>query len=130
MQGRFLCGAIVFSSLALGALAASADPQIDAELVDAEANAAKGDALIKVAVTGIELVDADEAGTTPRSGEGHLHYQVDDGPVIATSAKKLAFHSLESGTHRVEVALVGNDHKALGPQETVTLTVPSIVIAH
>ena len=131
MHARFLSCALVSSCLVLGAIPArAADPRIDAELTNAETNAAKGNALIQVTVSDVELIDADDAGSTPRPGQGHLHYQVDDGPVIATSAKKLGFHELEPGSHRIRVALVGNDHKPLGPEDTVTVLIPTAVLAH
>jgi hypothetical protein len=49
-----------------------------------------------------------------RAGQGHLHYRVDDGPVIATTVTELSFHELAPGPHRFEVTLVGNDHQPLG----------------
>jgi hypothetical protein len=128
MRSRFVLLAVSSLCLTLG-VAASADPQLDAELVDADVNSAKGNALVKVAVSDVQLIDADDAGPTPRNGEGHLHYQVDDGPVIATSASKLAFHELKPGTHQIRVALVGNDHKPVGPEETITVLIPSAVLA-
>jgi hypothetical protein len=128
---RMLGCAIAASALIFGAVAATAaDPRIDAELIDADVNAAKGNALIQVTVLDVDLIDADEAGGTPRNGQGHLHYRVDDGPVIATSAKKLAFHELQPGEHRIHVALVGNDHKPIGPEETVKVMIPTAVLAH
>ncbi len=131
MHSRFVCCALACSCLILGAVAASAaDPQIDAELINAESNAAKGNASIQVTVIGVELIDADEAGTSPRTGQGHLHYQIDQGPVIATSSRKLALHELEPGTHQIRVALVGNDHKPVGPEDTVTVMIPTAVLAH
>ena len=130
MQSRFLCVATSCLFLTLGIAASAADPQLDAELVDADVNAAKGNALIKVAVTGVQLIDADEAGPAPKKGEGHLHYQVDDGPVIATSASKLAFHELQPGEHQIRVTLVGNDHQPIGPKEVVNVMIPTAVLAH
>jgi hypothetical protein len=131
MRKRTAVSLIAACGLFLGAhVATAAEPKLDAELIDAETNAAKGNALIEVTVTAVELIDADEARSTPRSGQGHLHYQVDAGPVIATSAKKLAFHELEPGSHKIHVALVGNDHKPIGPEETVTFLIPVAVLAH
>ena len=126
MRTRIALSLLAACGLFVGARTAlAADPKIDAEQ-----NAAKGNALMKVTVTDFELIEADEAGSTPRSGQGHLHYRVDKGPVIATSAKKLAFHELEPGTHEIHVALVGNDHKPIGPEESVTLQIPVAVLAH
>jgi hypothetical protein len=129
MRSRFVCVAASILFLSPVLAASAADPQLDAEVVDADVNSANGNALIRVAVTGVQLIDADDAGSTPRIGQGHLHYQVDDGPVIATSASKLAFHELKPGEHQIRVTLVGNDHKPTGPEETVTVMIPSAVLA-
>lgn len=130
-HSRLFCSAITWSLLTFGAVAAhAAGPSLDAELIDADVNAAKGNALIQVTVLDMDLIDADDAGGTPRKGQGHLHYRVDDGPVIATSVKKLAFHELQPGPHKIHVALVGNDHKPIGPEETVTVMIPTAVLAH
>jgi len=59
----------------------------------------------------------------PKAGQAHLHYQVDDGPVVATTAPKLSFHGLKPGEHKVVVMLAANDHSALGPQETLNVRV-------
>jgi hypothetical protein len=50
---------------------------------------------------------------------------VDDGPVVATTATRLSFHELAAGAHRIEVALVGNDHRPLGPREVLEVTIPA-----
>lgn len=95
-----------------------------AKLVDPEMKAQKKEATVMVEVKGIKLTDPAEAKEQPKAGQGHLHYQVDDGPVIATTSPKLSFHGLSSGTHKIMVVLAANDHSPLGPQETLTVTVP------
>lgn len=77
-----------------------------------------------VKVTGIKIVDPAEANEKPVAGQGHLHYQVDDGPVIATTTMKLSFHGLTPGAHKIVVTLAGNDHNPLGPQQTLNVTIP------
>lgn len=105
--------------------AASAQPaSLKAALVDAEAKAKKQSATVKVEVKGLKLVDPGEAGEKAKGGQGHLHYKLDDGPVIATTATKLSFHGLKSGAHAISVMLAGNDHSPLGPSETLSVTVP------
>jgi hypothetical protein len=64
-------------------------------------------------------------GEKPRPGQGHLHYQVDDGPVIATTATKLSFHGLKPGAHKIVVTLAANDHSPLGPQQALEVTIPT-----
>jgi Family of unknown function (DUF6130) len=45
--------------------------------------------------------------------------------VIATPTPKLSFHGLTPGVHTIVVTLAGNDHKPLGPQQKVMVTVPA-----
>jgi hypothetical protein len=96
------------------------DPTLSVSLRDQEANAHKRGASVVATVTGLELVDPGQ----PQAGQGHLHYRLDGGPVIATTAKKLGFHELTPGSHSIEVALAGNDHKPLGPKQTVRVEIP------
>jgi hypothetical protein len=95
-------------------------PALSAEVVPA----GKNSALVRVLVKGVKLVDPDAAGGKPVSGQGHLHYILDDGPIIFTTAVKLGFHGLSSGKHLLTVLLAGNDHAPLGPTQTLTFVVP------
>jgi len=99
-------------------------PTLTAKLVDAEKKAQQKAATVDVKVTGIKIIDPATVQEKPRTGEGHLHYQVDDGPIIATTAMKLSFHGLTTGPHKIVVTLAGNDHNPLGPQETLNVTIP------
>jgi hypothetical protein len=101
-----------------------AAPTLKATLVDADNKAKKQEATVEVKVAGISLTDPAKAKEQPKPGEGHIHYQVDDGPVIATTAPKLSFHGLKPGPHKIMVMLAANDHTPLGPQETLNITVP------
>ena len=98
-------------------------PKLTATLVDAEAKALKHWATVKVDVKDFELKDSAEVKEQPHKGQGHIHYRVDDGPVIATTAKKLSFHDLTSGEHTFLVELVGNDHKPIGVKQTLNLKI-------
>jgi hypothetical protein len=102
------------------------DPKLTAELVDAQAKAANKEATVTVKVTGVQLVDPATVNNKPQQGQGHLHYQVDDGPVIATTTPKLSFHGLTPGRHKIVVMLAANDHSPLGPQQTLEVTVPGM----
>lgn len=104
---------------------AQAKPTLTAKLVDPEKKAAEKAATIEVTVSGVELVDPSLSNEKPVTGQGHLHYQLDKGPVIATPSAKLSFHELTAGTHTIAVVLAGNDHKPLGPQQQLTVKVPS-----
>jgi hypothetical protein len=101
-----------------------ATPELSAKLIDPEKKALEQAATVEVKVAGIQLIDSAAVQDQPQQGQGHLHYQLDSGPLIATTATKLSFHELSSGPHKVTVLLVGNDHQALGPRETLTVTIP------
>jgi hypothetical protein len=98
-------------------------PALSAKLVDAEKHAKEQAASVEVTVAGIQLIDPAAVNEQPKEGQGHLHYQVDHGPLIATTAPKLSFHELSAGEHKITVKLVGNDHQPLGPQETLTVSI-------
>lgn len=121
---RFSAAAV----LALGLLAVphawAAAPSMTAKMVDAEAKSKKKEATIVVEVKGIKLVDPASVQEKPAAGQGHLHYRLDNGPIIATTAIKLSFHEMSSGPHVIAVALAANDHSALGPLESFTITIP------
>jgi hypothetical protein len=95
-----------------------------AKLIDPEKKAAGRAATVEVTVSGVELVDPAMSMEKAAPGQGHLHYQVDKGPVIATPSPKLSFHELTPGPHTITVVLAGNDHKPLGPQQTLSVTIP------
>jgi hypothetical protein len=118
--------AMVLVAAASMALAA---PALDAKLVMTEAGAREGSATVQVSVSGIEMVDPAQVQEKPREGQGHLHYQVDQGPIIATPTTKLSFHGLSAGVHRIGVTLVGNDHLPIGPREELEEEIPERVAA-
>jgi len=93
-------------------------------LVDPEKKAKEKTATVQVTVKGVTLIDPAAVKERPRNGQGHLHYRVDDGPVIATTAPKLSFHELSPGQHKILVMLAANDHSPLGPQQTLNVTIP------
>lgn len=138
---RAITGAVAFGVLllGLGALAsgqygsnsnkqtgtmAQGTATLTATLVDPEKKAQQKAATVSVKVTGIKLIDPATVNEQPRAGQGHLHYQVDNGPMIATPTTKLSFHGLTPGEHKILVVLAGNDHNPLGPQQTLTVTIP------
>ena len=99
-------------------------PTLKATLVDAQKNAMDKSATVTVNVAGVKLIDPALTDKKPRKDQGHLHYQVDDGPVIATTTPKLSFHGLTPGKHKIVVMLATNDHSPLGPQDTLEITIP------
>lgn len=99
-------------------------PTLTARLLQPEPKAKKHEAGVQVQVTGVEIVDPAAVNEKSAPGQGHLHYQLDNGPVIATTATKLNFHQLAPGKHQITVTLAGNDHNPLGPKETLHVTIP------
>jgi hypothetical protein len=99
-------------------------PSMTAKLIDAEKKAAGRAATVEVTTSGVELVDPALSMEKAVPGQGHLHYQVDKGPIIATPSAKLSFHELTPGPHTILVVLASNDHKPLGPQQQLNVTVP------
>jgi hypothetical protein len=97
---------------------------LKADLVEPEKKAKEKAATVKVEVTGLELVDPATVNEKAKAGQGHLHYQVDDDPIVATTTKKLSFHALSSGKHTIKVVLAGNDHSPLGPEQTLDVNIP------
>jgi hypothetical protein len=120
---------VAVPSIDLQAQAASTRPTMTAKLVDPEKNAAERTATVEVTVSGVELIDPAKAREKSVAGQGHLHYQLDKGPVIATPTPKLSFHELTPGAHTIVVMLAGNDHKPLGPQERLTVNIPKAMTA-
>jgi len=104
--------------------ASDAKPTLTAKLVDQDKKAAEQTAVVEVTVTGVQLVDPAMSKEQPAPGQAHLHYQLDKGPVIATPTAKLSWHELTPGPHSITVVLSGNDHKPLGPQAQLSVTVP------
>ena len=102
---------------------------ITAKLIDADKKAAQNAATVEVTTSGVELVDPALSNEKPVSGQGHLHYQLDKGPIIATPSAKLSFHELPAGAHTILVMLASNDHKPLGPQQTLTVNIPRGVMS-
>jgi len=125
LQTTVLAAAVAALTVGISAAPAPSAATLKASLVDADAKAKKQAATVKVDVAGVELVDPATVNEKPMAGQGHLHYQVDDGPVIATTTTKLSFHGLKSGAHHIKVMLAGNDHSPLGPEKTLDVTVPA-----
>ena len=105
--------------------AAATKPTMTAKLVDPEKKAAEKAATVEVTTSGVELTDPAISREKAVPGQAHLHYQLDKGPVVATPTAKLSYHELTPGTHTILVVLAGNDHKPLGPQQQLTVTVPN-----
>jgi hypothetical protein len=115
---------LVSALLCLLASAATAGtPRLTAKLVDEKANSMHASAVVQVEVVGVELIDPALATANPKVIQAHLHYRVDDGPVIATPVTKLAFHELAAGSHRIDVVLADSNHQPLGPRQTLEVNI-------
>jgi hypothetical protein len=112
---------VMESSVGTGAAQAAT---MTASLVDPTNNAKDKTATVTVKVTGVRLIDPALTNKRPTKGQGHLHYRVDDGPVIATTTTKLSFHELTPGKHKIVVMVANNDHSASGLEQTLEITVP------
>jgi hypothetical protein len=119
-----VCGTIGAKAQSSGMAKKGSKPTLTATLIDAEKKAQKKTATVQVTVTGVVLIDPAKVNEKPRTGQGHLHYRVDDGPVIATTTTKLSFHELTSGLHHITVMLAANDHNPLGPEQTLDVNIP------
>jgi hypothetical protein len=109
---------------AFGKARPTEDLLLQARLVDPEMKAKKKATTVEVDVEGVQLVEPWDAGFEARPGQAHLEYQLDGGVVVATTAKKLSFHDLEPGAHRLVVRLAGNDRSTLGPEQALLVTIP------
>lgn len=111
-------------TLAVKADNAKVAVSFEAKLVDQEANASKHSAVVEAKASGLTLIDPALSSKMNTMPEGHFHYQVDNGFVIATPVNKLAFHNLTSGKHQIMVSLADNEHKPIGPVQMLTVTIP------
>lgn len=104
--------------------AAPEGPRVVAVLVDAESKAQKRSAVVQAKANGITIVDPAAAKERAVPGQGHFHYRVDDGPIVATTSTKLSFHDLKPGRHTITVELAGNDHEPLAKAAELAVSVP------
>jgi len=98
-------------------------PQLKAQLVDKEKNAARRIAVVEVDVKNITLTDP----TTYRgggSGLGHLQYRMDNGPYILPMSNRLVFEGLTPGNHSIEVSLANDSFAPLGAKAKLDLAIP------
>jgi hypothetical protein len=77
-------------------------------------------AKVDVAVTGVKLM-TEHKGTTMGS---HLHYQIDDSPIIVTGSPTLSFANLTPGKHTINVTVVDAKHSPLAGPETIEVNIP------
>ena len=103
---------------------AAGQPVLRAELLDKDAKAAKHAATVQAQATNVTIVDPATTGERARAGQAHYHYQVDGGPIVASTASKLSFHALSPGPHQITVTLAGNDHEPIAKPVVLPVRVP------
>lgn len=96
----------------------------EAKLVNPAVKAKDKTATVEVKVEASHIVDPDSTDGKPHPGQHHLHYQLDNGPIVATTATKLSFHNLTPGQHTIKVSLAENDHTPVGRENVLTVTIP------
>jgi hypothetical protein len=93
--------------------------RVNARLVSMDERSLMREAHVEAEITGLPA-----AGTSRMTKAPVVLYRLDDGPVIATSERKLSFHELDPGQHTVTVALETADGIALGPRQTLDFRIP------
>jgi hypothetical protein len=125
MTPECLIRAVILATGLGAAPTANADPLLQAWLAEQAVLARRGEMRVEIRVSGVELVDPASVRDAGRAGQGHVHYRVDGGAVIATPATSFSVHELAPGPHEIEVTLVGNDHEPLGPPRVLRTTIPA-----
>lgn len=99
-------------------------PMLRATLKDKDKNAQKHVASVEVETQNIGLVTVG-ASSYAESDMGLLEYQVDKGPVLATSDTTVMFRDLTPGKHTITVSLVNADYKQLGVRVELEVDIPA-----
>lgn len=107
----------------LGDLGGDKAPTLNVKVLDQKENTAQKAISVESEVQNFDLADPHEVNEIVKEGQGHIHYRLDDGPVIATTAKRLSFHEVKPGTHTLTVNLAGNDHKQVGTEQKLSVEV-------
>ncbi len=112
----------MLAALAALVIAAAPTPSPKNALLTVSFSRTTRAATVRVAVVGATLA---EPGTAirPREGHAHLHYRLDQGSVLCTTATTMTFRELSGGMHTVTVSLAGDDHKELGPRQVIPINV-------
>lgn len=98
-------------------------PLFTAALVDAESNAKKHKAIVEVQTDGLTLANP-AANNSPKLGEGHIQYRLDNGPIENSTSKTWTFEHLAHGKHLIRVALAASDNHQIGEVKSLPVSVP------
>jgi len=97
-------------------------PMLRATLRAKDKNAQKHAALVEVETQNVGLVSLDVS--YGGSDVGLLEYQVDQGPVLATTDTEAMFRDLTPGKHTITVSLVTTEYKDLGAKAELEVDIP------
>jgi hypothetical protein len=70
------------------------------------------------------MTDVKVSGVKLAHHGSHLHYQIDDSPIIVTNDTMLSFANLSSGKHTINVTVVDAKHQPLAGPETIEVNIP------
>lgn len=68
------------------------------------------------------MVITAETGSFKLGVDGHMHVQINDGPMAMPNGNKYTLGNREPGTYKIYVELADKDHNPLGVSETVQFT--------
>jgi hypothetical protein len=97
-------------------------PMLRATLRDKDKNAQKHAAQVEVETRNFGLVNL--GVSYGGSDVGLLEYQVDQGPVLATTDTEAMFRDLTPGKHTITVSLVNTEYKDLGAKAELEVDIP------
>jgi hypothetical protein len=99
-------------------------PNLSAVLVDADGNARRKRAVVRVQTDAVMLTNPVSVQGVPANGQAHLQYRLDQNPVVNTTQTEMMFDQLSPGDHTIEVALAGNDDNPIGEHKTLKVHIP------
>ncbi|HLO02056.1 MAG TPA: hypothetical protein VK191_02995 [Symbiobacteriaceae bacterium] len=65
------------------------------------------------------MVITAETGSFKLGVDGHMHVQINDGPVAMPNGNRYTLSNREPGTYKIFVSIADKDHNDLGVSETV-----------
>ncbi|PWT89692.1 MAG: hypothetical protein C5B54_08510 [Acidobacteria bacterium] len=101
---------------------ASQNAKLTAKLVDEQSEAKQKMATVQVSVSGVTMSEM-HGGDMHHQG-AHLHYQVDNGPIVVSPSKTMSFANLSSGSHTITVTVADANHQPISEPQTLNVTIP------
>lgn len=94
------------------AVTAATPPTIELVSPAAGAKVPAGDVSLSVKTTGLKFV---MPSNTLVPGEGHVHFELDDEPVMMSTTPDYVYEGVSAGEHKLTAELVQNDTKPFSP---------------